>query len=73
MESILRSEVLVNSYSKIHDDNPKIRRYRTGEKSICEENDKVGLLEGHYIGEMSYSIVKEVKEENKVSSISRRM
>ena len=55
MDSLLKSDILVNSYSKIGDENPKIRRFHASQDSGLDDQDRVGLLEGNYIGEMNYS------------------
>jgi hypothetical protein len=56
--SILKSEILIQESAEI-DVLPKgLKRYRTSNDSIIDEEGKVALIDGHYIEEMDYTKMK---------------
>ena len=59
--SLFKSEILVRTGGIIEGEISHKCRYRTSNDSILKKKKKIGLLDGHYIAEMSYSFQNQPK------------
>lgn len=56
--SILKSEILIQESAEIDVMPSKLKRLRTSNDSIVDEDNKMALIDGHYINEMDYTKMK---------------
>ena len=52
--SMIKSDILVRETAEIEGTQPAMRKLRTSNDSIIDEQEKVALIEGNYMAEMDY-------------------